>query len=522
MDWARKKVDRIDLSETNDFFIALKQEPAWRERLVAELRFGLRNHIRSINSYQVNFPPELLEKFKTGDARTANVLLPLTTREKRPLLNLGVMGPSGAPATVLARRSIAALQTQYLVALAEESPARHVLLPSVDDRLLEAICGFSPSFFERMFFNRSGERFLPAITSYLNSGLRFNVTEDDVRRWPEATAEAGRALAEHLPALPKPHDSSEKVFSSSEEALLAIPDLSPPAASISEVDEVVARFASAVKIAKSTREHDWLAVLAEYGCRYELIVEVELPLREASRVRIEEDLPLDLKRCRTQYWVRQAFALGEAGSAHLEARLDDPNVEIPERRRGQIPEQGIRVHEAKGGDAGGWLEAVRVTREALAIYGSDPERPNSVLIEFRLRMARQVMATTVLLAVLNVLAIAFSLLLGSPDELASRLAVITVPTTVAAAFVLGREQTALAARLQTIPRLALAMSAVALWVAVGVQLLTSDGGADSGQKVRPSNSPQLVAPLKSGTIINSNGGSHGEEWRKREGSGRRG
>jgi len=510
MDWGRKKVDRIDLSETNDFFIALKQEPAWRERLVAELRFGLRNHIRSINSYQINFPPGLLEKFRTRSARTANVLLPLTTREKRPLLNLGVTGPGGAPATVLNRRSIAALQTQYLVALAEVGSAKNALLPYLDDRLLEAICGFSPSFFDRTFFYRAEKQILPALISYLNSGLKFQVTEADVRRWREATVTAGRVLAWHLPELPKPLDSSEEVFSSSEEALLAIPDLSPAAASVSEVDEVIATYAAAVEAAKHAKEHEWLTVLAEYGCRYELIVETELPLRESSRVRVEEDLPLDLKRCRSQYWVRQPFAVGEAGSAHLEARIDDPNVEIPERKGGQFLERGLRIRDAEGGDASGWLEAVRVTREALAVYGSDPERPDSVLIELRLRMARHVMATTVFLTFLNVLALVFSFLLGSPDELASRLAVITVPTTVAAAFVLGREQTALAARLQVIPRLALAISAVALLIAVSVQLLASDEEANVQREARPPGAPKLIGTPESRNIIHSHeGGTHG-------------
>jgi hypothetical protein len=510
MAWAGRRVDRIDLSETNDFFLALKQETDWRERLVAELRFGLRNHIRSINSYQVNFPPELLEKFKTRDARTANVLLPLTTREKRPLLNLGVTGPGGAPATVLSRRSIAALQTQYLVALAEVGSAQNALLPYIDDRLLEAICGFSPSFFGRTFFYRADKRFMPAILSYLNSGLKFRVTEADVSRWREATVEAGRVLVGHLPEVPKPVDSSEEVFSSSEEALLAIPDLSPAAASVSEIDEVVATYAAAVEAAERAKETEWLAVLAEYGCRYELIVETELPLRESSRVRVEEDLPLDLKRRRSQYWVRQPFALGEAGSAHLEARIDDPNVEIPERKGGQFPERGLRVRDAEGGDAGGWLEAVRVTREALAIYGSDPERPDSVLIELRLRMARHVIATTVFLTFLNLLALAFSFLLGSADELAGRLAVITVPTTVAAAFVLGREQTALAARLQTIPRLALALSAVALLIAVSVQLLASDKEGHPRHRARPPGAPKLIGNPDLRTIIHPNeGGAHG-------------
>lgn len=114
--------DSVDLSETSDFFVALKQDAVWRERLVSRVRFGLRNYVRSSAAYQVNFPQALLAPFvDLQAAETAKVLLPLTTKEKRPLLNLHVTGPSGAPATVTERPSIAAIETHYLIRLARET-----------------------------------------------------------------------------------------------------------------------------------------------------------------------------------------------------------------------------------------------------------------------------------------------------------------------------------------------------------------------------------------------------------------
>lgn len=478
--------ERIDLSETPDFFLALKQSADWRERVVGELRLGLRNHIRAVSSYQVSFPPELVEEFVDGDedVRTANVLMPLTAREKRPLLNLGVAGPGGCPATVTARASIAALQTIYLASLAEQSGAADRLTPLVDERLWEAICAFSPSFFVTNAFSRAKAEMAPALADYLSSGLDFSVSERQVRKWRSVTTVVGRSLAA---ALGEPPDS----FSSSEEALLALPNMSPLPTSAAEIDKVIEQFAAAIGTAERYQEDALITALAEYGRRYELIVEVEVPLLEPCRLRVEEDLPLELQRSGMQYWARQTVALGDARSAHIEARLDDPNVELPELRD-EVRDRGVQVKDLGGDDATGWLEAIRVTREAMAVYSSEPNRPRYVEIAFRLRLARHVMAATAVLIALNFVAMGFVWAIGSSEELASRLAVLVVPTTIGATFVLVREQTALANRLQAIPRAVLAASVVALWLAVCLQLAVFETEApEAGGEIRPAHAPDL-------------------------------
>jgi hypothetical protein len=482
----REHSERVDLSETAEFFLALKHDESWRERLVAELRFGLRNHLRSANSYQLNFPPGLLHEFAVDSARSANLLLPLTTREKRPLLNLSVAGPAGVPATVTARPSIAALQTEFLLTLVEQSPVQPRLAPFVDERLWEAICLFSPSFFETTFFSRSRRDLESAIAAYLSSGLPLELSVEQVRHWREVLESARKTLN---PLAPNPSFR----FSSSEEVLLAIPDLSPPPTSASEIEEAVEKFAAMIAAAARAEDLGLLTAFAEYGQRYELIVEVEVPLLEPSRVRVEEDLPLELQRRRGRYWVEQTFALGDARSAHLEARLDDSNVEIPEKKIADGG--GVEVRDPSGDDATGWLEALRVTREAIAIYGSEPGRPRYVRIGFRLRVARHVMAATILLSVLNLVAILLTLTMAGENELASRLAVLAVPTTVAATFVLVREQTALATRLQMIPRIALALSAIMLWIVVSARLVSTADDA-SEQAIRPVYTPhsELAQP----------------------------
>ena len=231
---------RVDLSETSDFFIALKLDSAWRERLVARLRFGLRNYVRSSAAYQIDFPEALLAPFvDLAVDRTANVLLPLTTRDKRPLLNLSVSGPAGGPAAVTARPSIAAIETHYLVSLARESKARKLLMPLVEDRLWEAICLFSPSFFERVFLSRRNKNFNLALAEYLTSGLGFEVSEVRVRRLRERTSGAAGKL---VAALGEPPCA----LSSSEEMLLAIPEMSPLPSDIGEIEAIVDRYDRAV------------------------------------------------------------------------------------------------------------------------------------------------------------------------------------------------------------------------------------------------------------------------------------
>jgi hypothetical protein len=497
----------VDLSETAAFFLALKRDQEWRDRLVADLQFGRRNYVRLSSAYQINFPPGLLEPFvDLRRTRRANLLLPLTTREKRPLLNFSVSGPAGGPATVTSRPSIAGLQKLNLTALVDEGSAWRELTPLIDEDLWESICLFSPTLFKDVFLKKGKDKFVPALADYLSSGLPFRVSEDDVLRWRRRTKEAADRLVAWLGEPPDP-------LSSSEEVLFALPEMESPPASISAVDEVVDRYVEAVLAAHRHQEEALLKTLAEYGRRYELIVEVELPLLEPSRVRVEEDLPFRFEPWTRQSWVEQTIALGDVRSAHLEARVEDPIVEF----RSSPP----RVRDLTGHDGSGWFEAVRVSREAVALYTSAPERPRYLKIAVRLGVVRYVMATCLILILVNLAGIFFALCLGSND-LAGALAVVVVPTTVAATFALVREQTALASRLQAASRVALAASTIALWV-VASALLISRADPTTIHEKRPLPESQSQLPTSSQRYDGiKHGGPHGEErsTRKRTSRGR--
>lgn len=490
----------IDAEKLAFYLELLVDTHSWRERLVNELRFGDRNRVRSMSSYQIDFPLALLEKFPNLQAvEKAIVLVPLTTKEKRPLLNLGVSGPGGSPATVIPRASVAYLQTQHVVALVAGSPIANQLRPLVEERLLEALSAFSPSYFASIFAVSPDEDPAPGVARYLSSALDFEVPVSAVNRWRSETTVAGEKL---LRWLQEPPDR----FSSSEEMLLAIPNMSPPPKSIEEIDVVVRRFCSLVELGDRRDEEDLLTVIGEYGRRYELIVEAEVPLRHASRIKVEEDLPLEIQRRKTQYWVEQSFPLGDARSAHFEARVDDANVEIVAN---EVRDQG-------GHDASGWIEAVRRTREALALYSSERDRPYYVRIGIRLRVAGETMVAARVLSLANIVAIALAIFVGIDGGLTTGLAVLAIPTTIAAAFVLAREQTALATRLQAMPRFALAATAIALWLIVCVQVVIAEENEETSpaRGERPTRSSKSPSTEQTSDWHGPRNG--GRKWRKTE------
>jgi hypothetical protein len=455
-DDAAPRGGRLDLSEDSAFLLTLIDRPLdWRERLVEEFSFERAAHVSVASSYQINFPPDLLEGFADSTLhRTANVLLPLTTRDKRPLLNLAITGPAGAPAQLLSRASTAALEAQYLSRLIRTSEADAQLLRGgLPENLLEAICVFTPDYFNSIADGADGVDV--AMYRYLVSGLGADmaVTPETVRRWRALTAEATGILRSHAAWLPVGRSSAE-------EPLLALPRLDPLPGDIDEIETIVSRFCDAVSALERAGDDVLLRALAEYGRRYELIVEVELPLLEPCTVKVTEDRVL---RERTRGWTTQTFRLGDARSAHLEARAADPNVVL----------ENFDVRGIDGEQIGlGPLESVRRTEETLALYSAETERPEYVEVSLQLRPRRHLRWTSTALTALNGLTVVVAIFMPHDHLLVERLALLTVPTTLAATVVLVREQTALATRLQTASRLWLGGSTVVLWCVVLAMLLT--------------------------------------------------
>jgi hypothetical protein len=173
-----------------------------------------------------------------------------------------------------------------------------------------------------------------------------------------------------------------------------------------------------------------------------------------------------------------------------------------------------KVLDVWGKDATGWLETVRHTREALAIYSSEPQRPYYVTLEACLSVARPLALSTVLLCLASLLAIVATSVIGFSGPVGDRLAVLAIPTTIAAAFVLAREQTALATRLQWIPRTVLAAITLALWAEIAIGLMVTGDVVGKASINRPIDPPgwRRVIPAV-GTMSQGEGAS---KWLRTE------
>lgn len=215
----------------------------------------------------------------------------------------------------------------------------------------------------------------------------------------------------------------------------------------------------------------WLTALAEYGRRWLVVLDLELPLDAPVTLKASDDRPLNLGfRGRTAH----RLAFNEGASVHVEARILDPAVRLDTSFDVADP-YGVRIGigpiRRSGGEIGP-LELARSTNEAVALYSSEPERPEAVDMRVRLLPAPEVRWPPIL-ALLLTLAAAVGVALVSPGkDLVNGIAVLAIPTTFAATFALIREQTTLATRLRRRSNALLGAGVVLLWIVALARLLS--------------------------------------------------
>ncbi len=439
----------VDLTTTSEFtFTLLDDTWAWRQRLVEELIIGSTWHATVSSAYQVELALESLPATVDGKARAVRALLPLTTRSKRPLLGFHIRSSNGRSAHLLLRLSIAAIQAEYLARLRDAEGGNGDLEEGLPNALLEAISLFTPDVYRE--FDPDGEWAPESAAAYLSAALGFSISAHEVEPLCGLQSRAGSQLAA---ALQEPEDS----FSSSERVLLAMPRMDPLPKSMPEVSKLVQTYVEAVDRAAQRSHSEMLVALAEYGRRWEVLIETIVPLREPTTITIIEERPLNLKRRTTS----QLVSLGDARSAHAQFRITDPAVELGD----------FSVTDVFGSQIGvPYIEAVRETPEALALYSADPERPYYVEVDLRLRPTLEVRVVSWSLATLVLMATIVAGTFGG-RELNGVLSLVAVPTTFAVALLLVREETSLAARLQRLVRLGLLATVAVLWLVVFARLL---------------------------------------------------
>jgi hypothetical protein len=316
---------------------------------------------------------------------------------------------------------------------------------------------------------------------------------------------AGIRLARSLGEDPDPLSSAENV-------LLALPLVEPRPENGAEAvalvhdywlsvllieEEARARAAAAREEARGAKDEEeateraaeeeskalgLLSAIATYGRRYDAMTEAELPIGASSLLKISDERPLRengrpqpgrprrvrigpgrLSRLAGAHWYGHRAILDEARSYHLQLRVPDPAAELdasliydPDAKQ----YLGIPV-----------FEGVRETKELLALYTSNSERPRHAVVWAHVRATREVLVTSLIVVGLAWTVAIYSLF-GSAD--ADHFAVLAVPTTFAIALLQIREQTPLGSSLQSRAKLAMLAGLVALWIVVLVRLAIAD------------------------------------------------
>lgn len=444
--------ETVDLSEDSAFLAVLLDDTAgWRSRLRERLEFRSSTHVRVTSEFQVSFDATLFEGLlDVGRTRSINVMLPLTTRAKRPMVNECFHGPAGE-AQLLRRSASALLQAAYVHELAADSPASGLGEVLTLD-LLQAICRFTPERYERLRDDVGPVEALRRLYERREVNA-LDLPAGRVERWLTLLQEPRRILTAALAEGPS-------CTSSSENLLLALLEYRQRL-TLDDIEDIVVEYRRGLASARAAEDEKLLSTVAEYGRRYEVILEVELPTTEACTVSMAEDRRLELHH--RSY--RHVFRCDDAPSVHLEARIDDPAVAlsalVPDRAIGGV------LHDET-------FEAHRVSEDAGTLYSARDDRPDFVEVLVTLAPARSVRSTAAGLVLLDVLGIVGVLCSPHDDKFLDRVAVLVVPTTLAATFALIREQTTLASVLLRPWRRALAWTIAVLWLIVVVELIAYD------------------------------------------------
>lgn len=439
---AASVASHMRLSNNSDFYRRLLVESnRWRRRLEINLLCTSATHVQVTSNYLIDFHESVFDGYLDPQAvERIDVLLPLTTRTKAPLINPGFSGPFG-PAHLPLRATGSQLGADYLLSLVRNAGIAAVET-GLPNRLLEAICLFSPGPYQP---HAEVAPEAKAISRYLaeRSGGKLNVSWVWVQRQLAQLDATRQILLEHL-------GEPRCAWSSSENPLLILP-LMPEVAGQEQAERLIGDYREAVRLAHEHEQGPLLAGLAEYGRRYELIVAVELPTIDMATVTFVEDQQIDFP----QGWhLDHVFSSGSAASVHLEARIADPAVAIVGKKLFDECDNPVKP---------AYIEGFGYGSETATFYSSVPDRPAFMRLRLTLRPAVELQAVAFLLGMVNLVACAGLIILNGdgldPDEIA----VLVVPTTLAATFALVREQSTLASALLSRWRAWLGLTVLILW-----------------------------------------------------------
>ncbi len=478
-----------DLRDRPEVTFALLSDASWKTRGVEEITVGSALSMTSRRSYQCADVGAALGSLRPR-ARTATLLLPVTTLPKRPLLGFDVSVPDRQVAFLPPRAALAEIEAEFVLSLARQTGV--VATPALRT-LIVAVCGFTPGSWTLLGTKRP---LTDRLAHFVTANTGWHLDRDLVATWIDAQRPARELLAR---ALGLPPDNA----SSSENPALAMPFVRTALGIgphdvlglIEEYTAFVRRCASAPESLPFAAH----AVLAEYGRRWELMVECTVPLDGPFIVRVAERRPLELSR---RGHATFDVTVGDAVSNHTVVRVADESVRI---RTGSVEQRA--VDDLRLPD--GYFDNVRETAEEVALYTASEAREYRMFLRLRLATT-QGLPTVVLVVALTLLS---ALLMVSEWRRlsAADLAVLVIPTTFAASLAVTRERTTLAAHLQRARRAWLVMSIAALWALVALWYVAD---TEAGQRFpEPAACARTVTP----PVLTSRTDPSGDQRRRCDG-----
>ncbi|MCX4956877.1 hypothetical protein [Streptomyces virginiae] len=454
--WCLRSVERIELTSAN-----------WSDR---------KRSVHVLASRQ--WLPDPLAKKLTEQHRRVRLYLPIGNFPHGPLLDFNVT-VAGEPAFLLSRKEHARLQAGYVAYLAKLAGIPMNVGGLDLNPLLIAIFGFAASSWESLLGqedNPTDGVLKVLIRQFLGKaqrvdGQHLSVTAEIVEKWHRAIQPTRTIVRREMRA---------NVSSATENPLLALPDLSY--ASVDEVERLLSAlsdFLVAVSQAAPTSPAaaKLLRTFAASGSHWDAIAECVIPLKGPFLIKTEERRSLSFAvnggrvndRGERPGWSwktysRQLIVFNDAQSNHVNIRVADVNVEL-RKETPVLDEWGDPVKRSP--------DLKRATPELLAFYDSDPGRPYRIWIDVPLKVSMPAAVSRVIifgLAATALLAFMFFVFNwlgagGHETMTGGDIAVILVPSAIAASLLLVRETSTLSTEINKRSSLATGVVLAGLWVA---------------------------------------------------------
>ncbi|MFJ3728173.1 hypothetical protein ACIPYQ_37180 [Streptomyces sp. NPDC090045] len=443
--WRMRAVERIDLTSAN-----------WCERR------------RSVHAKELE--SVLLPSGLVSGRNSMRLYLPIGSFHKGPLLDFNVR-VAEEPAFLLPRAKHSRIHVKYLRLLAADAA---VEMDAGIEPLLVAIFGFASNPWE-VFLQSEVRPSQGVINSLLCKYLeRYGLPGWNAGPINITAVESWRSSVEMTKGLVRDR-APENMLSAAENPILALPHMSvtvPDAASVlallADLNIFLAAVLGQVASKDDTKRKAASRLLDFYassGSHWSAIVDCTVSLSTPFMIKTSErrGLNLDSSFPMKQRSSKQLVAFNDARSNHVSVRVIDMNVELASPTVLDENSEPIDLTP----------DFKRATPELLSFYDANPDRPNRIWLHLPLksslpaRVSRLVVLTLTATALIAFCFFVFNWLeIGGTQALTGAdIAVILVPSAIAASLLIVREVSTLSTEINKGWTLATGGLLLLLWLA---------------------------------------------------------